>query len=359
MAEKEVNILISEFLDIRLIEQYKLIYQFFLNENKASVQIKPNFNSKEFEEILHNPEILKISLRIGGEFAGFFLLTNNLNHYKNSHYSESYFSTRYNNSLKEYWFHVKPFFLYGDFFGFYTSKSKDEKFFKLDKSIFFKILKKIKKDLSEQIGKKIILVLNYSELSIRTTGYHFAKEIIDQNRTDTLNADILRLDEETFAHIHWEESFAKKTRAEWLLKIFGNFKFSPIGETEIENQVIYANKSFLPHRFVVKRVSNIDSELQEEIYSLYHERLQGVNQISPQKLEYSKNDFLGYLRCKDYNKYLLFDENKKVQGLCLLIGKENSKLCNWVTISWKVADAYVKIILTRKGIPGIRNPRAT
>ncbi len=314
---------------------------------KSSVQSKPSLSRELFDSICENEKILKISVLRNNNFLGYWFVTDDLALYPESHYSFEYFYDNKNKKNKNVIMGNRtPLFLIGDNCGFILSKYTDE-LFKNKILNYIKLLESLYVEVSKYMNQKVYLVMNYSEISLKLSNLYFADEILNRNGNN--NGKMHLLDEETFAHIHWQETLNKKTRAEYLLQIFGQFIDS---EKNHQSQIIYKfNSIFFKNRFFISKANIIPEDYKNIIYDLYHNRLKGINKSSPQKLEYTRDEFISYLSNPSYDKYLLIDEDNKIKGLYLLIGKQNSDKANWVSKGWRIADAYIKLILTSKKMP--------
>jgi hypothetical protein len=354
-TQNHIEIEILEILNKDQLNFFWIFYLNFLKNYKSSVQSKPViFERIKFDNIVNNRNVLKVIFKKNNHIMGYWLATENLTNYPESHYSEDYF--KYNIiKLKEFasFQNVKPIFLIGDNCGFILSKDTDD-MFKNGNVKFEDVLKKLKEALIEKVHSDIFLVLNYSELSLKVSNLHFAESIMQANRNNHLSNHFTILDEETFVHIYWKGNYTKKTRAEWLLRTIGFFSKNRngSGDSKLQSKIVYeVTNPLIRDKFIVMRRDVIPDEKIATCYHLYHDRLRGANKISPQKLEYSYTEFFNYLKDPGFTKYILVDKNHQIKGLYLLIGKENSHKAHWVSASWRIADAYIKLILTQKGVP--------
>ncbi len=314
-------------------------YQNFLKIYTFSVQSKSIFSREQFYSICNNEEYFKIKLFDGEYFLGFWVATANLDLYPESHYSHEYFKS-------DQFLHATPVYLIGDNGGFVSSIIAND-LFRFKKYNCIDILAVLKKKISLHLAYPIKLVINYSLLSSKMSNLHFLDTIAVSSMNNDDGNLIKHLDQETFVFIHWVRKIRGKTVAEWLLGLLGEYFSSKNGE-----DLIFSMKRRLAgHKFRIERRANFSDSEKEECYALYHRRLQKVNQLSPQKLEYSKLDFLGYLDDSGYNKYLLIDHSNRIKGIYIVIGKANSDRASWVSPSWRIADAYIKLILVEKEIP--------
>jgi hypothetical protein len=353
--QNHVEIEIHESLDDVQKNIFWEFYLVFLKKYKPSIQSKPVISNKVvFDVIIANREIFKIILKKNNKIIGYWLATTSITNYPESHYSSEYFTDPVA-QRKNLLFapNIKPVFLIGDNCGFILTKDTDD-LFRNGNLFFEELLKKLKDSIEKKVNSKIYLVLNYSELSLKVSNLFFAESLMNANRNRTLNDRYILLDEESFVHIYWKGTYTKKTRAEWLLKMIGRFikiKNNSNGAGEVSKKIYEITSPFIKSKYSIVRSDIVPENFREECYQLYHERLNGANTMSPQKLEYSHDEFINYLKDPGFIKYLLIDKSQHIKGIYLLIGKENSKNAHWVSSSWRIADAYIKLILTQKGIP--------
>lgn len=344
-----IEIKIYRFLSEDIVAQWWLVYQQYLRIYRPSVQSKPIMGHERFKKIINNDDILKISLEKNGMIIGFWLATTNIDNYPESHYSKEYFENRRcNHHLLD---NTSPVFLIGDNCGFVLTRDTDD-LFKYGILRFIDILNLLKNSLCRYLGKKIVLILNYSEISLKTSEFNYAKELIHKNGKQCPEANLEILDEETFVHIYWRGQSMEKTRVELLLKLFGKFTDDNKNNFSQDPKLIYRiTNNFLRNKYSVLRSEVVPDIFLEKCYSLYHNRLRNIGERSPQKLEYSKDEFISYLKDSGFIKYILLNRQNEIKGFHLLISKEFSRKAHWISPTWRIADAYIKLILTDRDVP--------
>lgn len=329
--------------DENTVQQLYSLYKENKDSLRLSVQTKPVLNEEQFKNLVSNKNVLVGIIKENGAIVGFSLFVSDLFLYPESHYALEYFqsfdfTTAYLNGS------TKLLFAIGDRCGLVFSSDFRKKLSRNQESVT-QCIGEYYHALRRFHGTRIALVVNFSQnannqLRVKEPNFDPVKSITMQFKIETL-------DFETFVNIHWMENLMKRSRLQWTLNNVGKFfSQSYVGD---EGNTIYVTKRILGKQYSIKKYSSVPQALAEKVYALYHDRLAGVNKQSPQKLEYSKETFFGYLQEPGIAKYLLYNEKGNLCGGYLLIGKDHSYLANWVTPSWRIADAYVKLIFVGRG----------
>lgn len=325
------------------IEVSFLIYQENIGHYPLSVQTKPVFSKEEYIGLSNNPNIKKILIKIDNRIEGIIFATSDPGYYPESHYSSEYFFSHKNQIPNP----RKTIFFIGDRGGINLSKSTKNKIKKTEIKLDI-LFGEVFSAIHNILGAPYDIIWNQSEHSHRMI---LMKEpyldYIDAIRKTT---PIQLLDRETFVHIHWMENVFHKSRLIWSLKLAGNFSQDYVNNgISHSSEYLFTTKRFLRKQYHISHYSIVDPELAEKFYQVYHERLNKINEKSPQKLEYDKKDFLEYLSDSRIDKYILWNNSKQIAGGCLLISKNNSNAAHWVTKEWRLADAYIKLIFVNRG----------
>lgn len=346
MQPNNIELSITRIVDSE--QQVSVLFDLYkenLTNVHLAVQKKPILEKKEFSEICKDQFVYKVIISYEARIIGLFLIAQRIDNYPDSHYASEYFraGNKFRNTSTA-WDKKNVLFVIGDSGGLIISRDFNSILGKLEKSlknIYEEVFSKLKK--VENIDS--ILILNFSEharriIKMRDSQFDPLELLQSEFKTETL-------DFETFVHIHWMDNFFGKSRILGAIKYAGTFNKNLNGDQNGMKQVFTLNKLF-SKRYSIWHYSIIEGELADTFYTLYQKRLEGVNERSPQKLQYTEVEFKEYLRDGDYDKYLLLDKNGTVVGGFILIGKNNAQKASWVTPQWRVADAYIKIIFVNR-----------
>ncbi|MFH1235991.1 MAG: hypothetical protein V1685_03580 [Parcubacteria group bacterium] len=320
------------------------VYQDNIDYHSLSVQTKPILSKVGFYALCNNEHVYKVLIKVNNRIEGIILATDNLVFYPESHYSGEYFLSS-SNAIFTY---RKTIFFIGDRGGVNLSKVLRNRIRRGDVNVK-QLFNSIFNAFSEALKMPFHIIWNQSEHSDRMI-------LMKEPYLDFLGVikqitEVKFLDRETFVHIHWMENVFHKSRMIWSLKFAGKFNQNNVYDngTVSAEDFLFSTKRFFGNKYYISHQTKVDSELAESFYNVYHERLHGINEKSPQRLEYDKKDFLEYLADQRIDKYILWNRNKEISGGCLLISKNNSGAAHWVTKEWRLADAYIKLIFVNKG----------
>ena len=313
------------------------IYLENIKRNSLSVQTKPIFTKGTFDNICSDSKYYKILLTVDGVIEGFIIATENIEGYPESHYSLEYFNKNYYSVGK------RVIFFIGDNGGINIS-NKLLNHIKNNSDVLAELLNNVFKEISNIIEKPLNIIWNQSEHANRMI--LLREPFMDLIKIIKKQTPVLLMDKETFVHIHWMDNIFRKSRIIWTLKLAGYFEKNNNNGTNSKR--LYTTKYILGRRYYIDHYKVMDDDIANEFYNIYHDRLKAINEKSPQKLEYSKKDFMEYLTTSAIDKYTLRDKNNTIVGGGLLIGKDNSNIAHWVTKEWRIADAYIKLIFVNK-----------
>lgn len=242
--------------DKKELDELYLIYKDNIQDYQISLQTKPILNEDKFNALLKRNDLIVGEIFYKGLLSGFTIFIFDLDIYPESHYSKEYFNTydftsSFLNGDKTLLFAV------GDRCGIVLSRgfrnilSKDALSYK-------KCIYEYYRNLKIYIGKKVVLIVNYSQhaenqLKLREPNIDIIKSINENFKT-------VQLDYETFVHIHWMENVLKKSRLLWTLKNVGRFVIN--NNIDTNDNILYITKKLFGYQYKIRKYSVVPMDLE-------------------------------------------------------------------------------------------------